>query len=250
MDVLSLERMRVDVALAGQLLIMTRREKHLQNVITCLQVLASGLNETNQTLRGDYEAHLPLLAKLEARTQAIGTIDIEAAQADKTLQAAHTLQYEAEQFRLPDLWHTATPPRKKVLELREKVFGMGGRRLPQGVRGSHGRFNRLQWRLDGTEVLVDRFGRTEEEVEEEVVGIRFEPKLPEEDEGEVVSNPSIKPMWLLRFFTNWGAMWGARTRSSAPSGEKQEPETDEDKIQAGSPLTRKDEVSIVITQAT
>jgi len=91
------------------------------------------------------------------------------------------------------------------------------------MHGAHGRFNRLQWRLDGTERLVDRVGRTEEEAEEEVVGIPFEPRLPEEDEGEVISNPSIKPVWLLRFFTNWGAMWGARTRHQANGDAAEKP---------------------------
>jgi hypothetical protein len=36
--VLHAERMRIDVELAGQLLIMLRREEHLQNVLACLQV--------------------------------------------------------------------------------------------------------------------------------------------------------------------------------------------------------------------
>lgn len=39
MHVLNIEQMTVDVELCGQLLIMARREEHLQNVIACLQVL-------------------------------------------------------------------------------------------------------------------------------------------------------------------------------------------------------------------
>jgi hypothetical protein len=38
MRVLKLEQLRVDVELCGQLLIMARREEHLQNVMACLQV--------------------------------------------------------------------------------------------------------------------------------------------------------------------------------------------------------------------
>lgn len=111
-----------------------------------------------------------------------------------------------------DLWHIATPPRQKVLELREKVFGTGGRRLPPGVHGAHGRFNRLQWTLDGQERLVDYLGRTESEAEEEssVDPNSMFTMPPEED---LVEHPGIKPMWLLRFFTSWGARWGAPTLS-------------------------------------
>lgn len=208
MGVLTPERMRVDVELCGQLLIMTRREQHLQNVLACLHVLTRNLTSTNTLLREDYQSHIPFLSDLESRTQIISTIDAENAKADKTSQATHTLRYEAEQFRVPDLWHTATPPRQKVLALREKVFGTGGRRLPVGVHGAHGRFNRLQWTLDGRERLVDFLGRTESEADEEESGVEFL-GIQEEEEEDVVEHPGIKPMWLLRFFTSWGARWGA-----------------------------------------
>jgi hypothetical protein len=184
--------------------------------LTPSQVLTNSLTETNTHLREDYQAHVPFLSDLEARTKVMSDIDAENARADKTSQATHTLRYESEQFSVPDLWHTATPPRQKVLALREKVFGTGGRRLPLGVHGAHGRFNRLQWTLDGRERLVDYLGRTESEAEEESVvdpDEMFNPP-PEEDE-DVVEHPGIKPMWLLRFFTSWGARSAA-----APSGEE------------------------------
>jgi hypothetical protein len=38
MDVLSPERMRVDVEMCGQVLVMIRREEHLRNAIACLEV--------------------------------------------------------------------------------------------------------------------------------------------------------------------------------------------------------------------
>ena len=38
MRVLKIEQMQVDVELCGQLLIMARREEHLQNVLACLEV--------------------------------------------------------------------------------------------------------------------------------------------------------------------------------------------------------------------
>jgi hypothetical protein len=70
--------------------------------------------------------------------------------------------------------------------------------------------------LDGQERLVDYLGRTEEEAAEENAvdphSLFIMP--PEEEEEDVVEHPGIKPMWLLRFFTSWGARWGA----AAPSG--------------------------------
>ena len=209
MTVLPIQRMRLDVELCGQLLIMYRRERHLQNVVACLHVLTNKLTRTNSLLREDYQSHLPPLSVLEDRAHVISGIDIESAKADKISQATHTLRYETEQFGVPDLWHTATPPRQKVFELREKVFGTGGRRLAPGVHGAHGRFNRLHWTLDGQERLVDYMGRTESEAEEEEVGAEFMPPREEEDEDDVVQHHAYKPMWLLRFFTSWGAKWGA-----------------------------------------
>jgi hypothetical protein len=38
MRVLPLDRMRIDVELCGQLLVMHRRERHLEGVLACLQV--------------------------------------------------------------------------------------------------------------------------------------------------------------------------------------------------------------------
>ncbi|KAF9462668.1 hypothetical protein BDZ94DRAFT_1194337 [Collybia nuda] len=223
MHVTAIERMRVDVELCGQLLIMIRREQHLQNVVNCLRILTDSLTEKNTLLREDYQAHLPFLSDLEARTKVMSDIDAETARADKTSQATHTLRYESEQFRVPDLWHTATPPRQKVLALREKVFGTGGRRLPPGVHGAHGRFNRLQWTLDGRERLVDYLGRTESEAEEEsLVDSETVLNFPlEGEEEDVVEHPGIKPMWLLRFFTSWGA----RSATTAPSGEDEAKKT-------------------------
>lgn len=40
--VLAPERMRIDVGLCGQLLVMRRREEHLENVLACLQVSCPG----------------------------------------------------------------------------------------------------------------------------------------------------------------------------------------------------------------
>lgn len=94
-------------------------------------------------------------------------INSELTNANRTSQATHTLRYEAEQFRMNDLWQAVSPPWHKVLDLRDKVFGTGGRRLAPGTHGADGRFNRLQWALDGQPRLVDKLGRTKREAEEE-----------------------------------------------------------------------------------
>ena len=124
---------------------------------------------------------------------------------------------------------------------KSKTTGTGsGRVLPEGVRGAHGKFNRLQQRLDGREVVVDWLGRTESEDEEEERLVRHglswmgedtdaqrrafgqpidsdedadERQLLEtqdgmlakpcqgmEDAENAVEHSSIRPMWLLKFF--------------------------------------------------
>lgn len=125
-------------------------------------------------------------------------LDGENAIVDEALQATNALRYETEQILLSELWRTASASRHKVFELRDKVFGTDGRRLPRGMYGAHGKFNRLQWTIEGQKRLVDQVGRSESEAEEER-------KIVEEEEAvdsEVVDHPGIKPMWLLRFFTS------------------------------------------------
>ncbi|KAJ7700120.1 hypothetical protein B0H17DRAFT_1196110 [Mycena rosella] len=215
LKVLSPERMRIDVALCGQVLIMTRREEHLKDVLACIQVLTTSLSETNTRLREDYQTHVRALLEVEQQSKAIADIDVEASKADKILQAQNTISYETQQFLVPDLWHIASPPRHTTFALRDKVFGMGGRRLAPGKHGAHGRFNRLQWTLDGQERLVDHLGRTESEADEESIIDIDELRLPPTEDEEVVEHPAMRPMWLLRFFTSWGTKWGAAAQPDA-----------------------------------
>jgi hypothetical protein len=229
-----MERMKIDVELCGQLLIMHRREKHLQNMLSCMEVrlpliisprlylmftstvlplqqLCYTLSETNSILRDEYQEHNPKLSPFLARGSVISEVESIRLKADSMAQETKALQYESGQFRPEYLWRVASPARRRTLELREKVFGTG-RRLPQGASGAHGRFNRLQWTLDGEGRLVDSLGRDESEVEEETaLGdlVEFLGGVDEEDEEDVVENPRLKPTWLLRFFTSWGARWGA-----------------------------------------
>ena len=205
--VLPLDRMRIDVELCGQLLIMNRREAHLVNVIACLRALTSSLSQTNTALRSDYTDHENELKGLEGRMGILQEIEEARGETEGMTQETNALAYESAQFLVDDLWHMASQPRRKVLDHRAKVFGTG-RRLRQGVHGAHGQFNRVQWRVDGTEVLVDAWGRTESEAEEEEGLPGGRPVLEEEEEGEIVEHPSLRPTWLLRFFNSWGSRSG------------------------------------------
>ncbi|KAJ3536914.1 hypothetical protein NMY22_g5826 [Coprinellus aureogranulatus] len=176
-----------------------------------IQLLNSSLSQTNTLLRQEYDSHLTALSQLSHRTKVLADIDLQSTRTDNLSQQTNVLRYEAEQFHVPSLYHAASLSRQKVLELRHKVFGVhgvfpdpasagqgssdskgrqkpsqhkkggtgSGRILPEGVRGAHGKFNRLQKRLDGTEVVVDWLGRTESEVEEE------------ESLGELALSPGI-----------------------------------------------------------
>lgn len=151
--VLPLERMRIDVELCGQLLILRRREAHLANVIACLHALTKTLSSTNAELRNDYDEKHAALGEVEARTAVLQAVEGMRTKADAMSQETQALAYESAQFLVEELWHMASQPRQKVLELREKVFGTGTKRSRAG--GARGAFNHVQTMLDGTDVLVD-----------------------------------------------------------------------------------------------
>ncbi|EGO27567.1 hypothetical protein SERLADRAFT_435344 [Serpula lacrymans var. lacrymans S7.9] len=216
--VLKPEWMRIDVELCGQLLVMRRRDTHLRSVLACLEHITDSLSSTNASLRSDYHSHHSLLAALASHTQLLSQIESARGPADAMAQQVQALSYESHQFRVDELWHSAAPSREKVLALREKVFGMGAG-LGQGgrryVKGGKGRYNRVQWTLDGRERMVDVWGRTESEGEEEkragfgMDGGTEDEEGSVEEEGEAVEHTAMKPVWLLRFFTSWGARWGS-----------------------------------------
>jgi len=80
----------------------------------------------------------------------------------------------------------------------------------------------MRWTLDGWERLMDYLRRMESELEDLCCGgaeVRMDSlAMEEEGEGDVVVNPGIKLMWLLRFFTSWGARWSvsASTATASP----------------------------------
>lgn len=205
MRILPIERMRTDVELCGQLLVMRRREQHLANVLACLNALTVKLSASNSLLHQDYTAKQQAIEDIKARAGILQDIEEARTRADAMTQETNALAYESAQFLVDDLWHMAATPRRKVLEMREHVFGVG-KRLPPGVNGAHGQYNHEQWTLGGDDRLVDALGRTESEAEEEY-GLPGAILHTRENEGEVVQHANLKPTWILRMFNYWGSRW-------------------------------------------
>lgn len=224
MRVLPIDRMQIDIELCGQFLMMRRREEHMLNAITCLKALTSTLSSSNSSLLREYNSKQVVIDTLQARAGVLQDIEAARAHADAMTQETNALAYESAQFLVDDLWHMAASPRQKALAIRERVFGTG-RRLPQGVRGAHGRFNRMQWALDGSTRLVDVHGRTESEAEAEAELPWIRPTYRDEDEGDVVEHANLKPTWLLRFFNYWGSRWGIPKTHAKEKEEGREDET-------------------------
>jgi hypothetical protein len=208
--VTTVERMRIDVELCAQVWVVSRRNRYLESMLACLQVLTSSLSDTNASLREDYQSHQQFFLDIDNHTKVLALIDSQRLQVEKISQETNTLLYESQQFHMRDLWHMASAPRHQVLALRDRVLGTG-RRLPNGVHGAHGKFNRLQRTLDGQERLVDWLGRSEEEAEEEDKVIVDTLPPGEEEDEDAVEHPGIKPMWLLQMFNTWGWRTGEDT---------------------------------------
>ena len=185
--------MKIDVELCGQLLVMRRREQHLEGVVACLHILTSRLSQMNAYLREDYETHQTDLANAESRVKIIAEIEAARDKAYTMLQETHALSYEAAQFHVPGLWHAVAPQRQKVFEMRSRVFDTGR-------RTGAGRFNRVLWTLDGQETHVDWAGRTEEEVVEEH-GLHDMQLLEEEEEERIAKLSAAEQQKVIR--TNW-----------------------------------------------
>ena len=217
---LPVERMKIDVELCGQLLVMRRREQHLEGVVACLGTLTSRLSQMNAYLREDYESHQPELAQVEARTKVIAEIEGARDKAYAIAQETQALSYEAGQFHVQNLWHAASPQRQKVIEMRSRVFDTG-RRAPGA-----GRFDRVLWTLDGQETFVDWAGRTDEEVAEEGELNDMHPPEEEEEEREERERemvPKPPPSWLLKLFASWGNRWGTGWKKAEDTGTKSPP---------------------------
>ncbi|KIY65858.1 hypothetical protein CYLTODRAFT_378722 [Cylindrobasidium torrendii FP15055 ss-10] len=231
--VLPIDHMRLDVALAGEYLVMYRREMHLEKVLQATDMLNSRLVGTSAHLRNLYST-------LEAGedVSVLGVLDTERVRGAKMMQGVNTLWYEAEQMGMRDAWTAAVEGRRKVVEVRGKVFGTRAGATPSDPRADQVRRRKWkgearQWRVNGEDVMVDRYGRTESEAEEEGrLEDIFQPQAAGMDdlsedvdtesptpvavagalrgltgEPEESSQPvpvAWRPMWLLRVFTSWG----------------------------------------------
>jgi hypothetical protein len=217
--------MKIDVELCGQLLVMRRREQHLEGVVASLRILTSRLSHMNAFLREDYEAHQPELSRAEARTKIIAEIEGARDKAYAMMQETHALSYEAAQFEVQNLWHAISPQRQKVFEMRSRVFDTGRRALGAG------RFDRVLRTLDGHETLVDWAGRTEEETAEEggLHDVHLEEEEEEREEREREAAPKPPPSWLLKVVASWGNRWGAGRKKADDTATKSPPIVDRER---------------------
>lgn len=122
----------------------------------------------NTCLRDDLSANEDLLAD-EARLRQEGSAGLDAAEARQADwdNIQEIMLYQVEEMDMKNLWRSVQHQRARVAAVRRSVFD-----APPGTRPKPGtanrRFFRVQSTLDPEEQrLVDYFGRTESEAEEE-----------------------------------------------------------------------------------
>lgn len=200
-------------------------------------------SDTNEVLRKYHEDHAELIQDLAGKSQIVADIEEAVSQAESAAAETDALLYEANFLDVHTLWRMAQGPRRRVFAIRDRVFGvrstsasgLGDARGKRYPAASHGRFNRVQRCLDGSERLVDFLGRTESEVEEEsalpeIMPDGAESDVEEEEEEaaaverhlraeEVVEEGQVKALstWLLTLFTKWGRVLGVGGASVSPS---------------------------------
>lgn len=200
-------------------------------------------SDTNEVLRKYHEDHAELIQDLAGKSQIVADIEEAVSQAESAAAETDALLYEANFLDVHTLWRMAQGPRRRVFAIRDRVFGvrstsasgLGDARGKRYPAASHGRFNRVQRCLDGSERLVDFLGRTESEVEEEsalpeIMPDGAESDVEEEEEEaaaverhlraeEVVEEGQVKALstWLLTLFTKWGRVLGVGGASASPS---------------------------------
>ncbi|KAH0839736.1 hypothetical protein J3R83DRAFT_676 [Lanmaoa asiatica] len=232
--VLRTDWMRTDAELCGQILMMRRREAHLEGVVKCLEYLTTTLADASTALRNAHTAHKPIVDALTshhpatpsgpAATSPMAVISPTLPASLPSAFQAHippglmpvvaalhalpvpppvpALRYEAAQLRVDDMWASTREVRRKVWELRsvvfgrENVLGVGG----PGPRTGKGKGRRRwssQWRLDGTECPVDALGRTESEAEEERGIVADGERSEGEDETESERESGVEKKGVL-----------------------------------------------------
>lgn len=94
-------------------------------------------------------------------------LDAAEARANDWGNIQEVLGYQAGQMEMKNLWRSVRQQRNRVLSVRQAVFGAPGARPRPGT--ANRRFFRVQTTLDPqAQRLVDWFGRTESEAEEEL----------------------------------------------------------------------------------
>ncbi|KAF8592329.1 hypothetical protein K439DRAFT_1655872 [Ramaria rubella] len=178
-----LDRMKIDVGLCGQYLIMRRREHHLQNMTALLEHLNASLTLKNARVQDDLNTSEEPLAEVTRLRNTVWTaIDAIEARFVRWGSVQEVMRYQADQMDTKHLCREARQQRSRIAAVRQAVFD-----APPGTRPKPGtasrRFFRVQATLDPEDQrLVDWLGRTESEAEEEG-------GMPEEGEG----------MWLPPF---------------------------------------------------
>lgn len=202
------------------------------------QAILQVTSDTNEVLRKYHEDHAELIQDLAGKSQIVADIEEAVSQAESAAAETDALLYEANFLDVHTLWRMAQGPRRRVFAIRDRVFGVRSGPGPGDARGkrypaaSHGRFNRVQRCLDGSERLVDFLGRTESEVEEESELPEIMPDGADGEESdadeeaverhlsaEAAEEGQLKALstWLLTLFTKWGRVLGVGGASAAAS---------------------------------
>ncbi|KAF8463766.1 hypothetical protein JB92DRAFT_3150290 [Gautieria morchelliformis] len=171
MSCLPVDRMKIDVGLCGQYLIMHRREGHLHNVTALLKRLNTSLSVMNTRLHADLVASEGPLADVTHLREEVSTaLNAAVAQHAEWSQLREVLRYQADEMDKKDmknLWRSVQHQRSRVVEVRQSIFDVPPGTRPKSATANR-RFFRVQATLDPEEQrLVDWLGRTESEAEEE-----------------------------------------------------------------------------------
>ncbi len=170
---------------------------------------------SNNLLRQGLHKREQRVRDLSDKSEITKEVDKTRHDANKVARDSDAMEYESMGFNVRRLWQQAAVPRHRVFEIRKRVSGARIASFADASRSHpvvHGRFNRIQTALDGTERLVDWMGRTEEEVAEEAdlpETMPMEDELSEDGTAQLVAR-RLGPTngWFLELFTKWGKSLG------------------------------------------
>ncbi|KZW04083.1 hypothetical protein EXIGLDRAFT_758383 [Exidia glandulosa HHB12029] len=197
-------QLMIDFQLAGEIMQLHVRQRHLAKLTVLLKNVTSSLSHTNSILKADVEAYRRTLAQIEVV-------------APKLLEYA---AYESERSRQADTRMVQTSYRVRNAEpkIHEAVDDVHSKRSELwGARADRTTYRdrpdgfRILRNVQGHETLVDAHGRTESEAEEEAVlrGVDFFPFPRDADDG--------RGTWSF-----WPRTWRERAEDSALSPRTEE----------------------------